>query len=147
VLKNGVQTEWISIALNNWSLLDNNSDENIENNTDVFVAWVKDQQKYYCKTKMKLQHKRNKIVATAKTFFIASFIIAVIFLVDTFIGKIIPESLKYVMYACNGIFVGIGSFIMAMLMFFLEKKGFEGCGIVFVEDGSERIAYHKIINT
>ena len=30
---------------------------------------------------------------------------------------------------------------------FLEKKGFEGCGIVFVEDGSERIAYHKIINT
>jgi hypothetical protein len=30
---------------------------------------------------------------------------------------------------------------------FLEKKDFEGCGIVFVEDGSERIAYHKIINT
>ena len=28
---------------------------------------------------------------------------------------------------------------------FLEKKGFERCGIVFVEDGSQRIAYHKLI--
>ncbi len=28
---------------------------------------------------------------------------------------------------------------------FLEKKGFLKCGIVFVEDGSERLAYHKII--
>lgn len=28
---------------------------------------------------------------------------------------------------------------------FLEKKGFINCGIVFVEDGSERLAYHKII--
>lgn len=28
---------------------------------------------------------------------------------------------------------------------FLEKKGFERCGMVFVEDGSQRIAYHKLI--
>lgn len=29
---------------------------------------------------------------------------------------------------------------------FLVKKGFEKCGIVFVDDGTERIAYHKLIN-
>ena len=28
---------------------------------------------------------------------------------------------------------------------FLEKNGFVKCGIVFVEDGTERLAYHKII--
>ena len=28
---------------------------------------------------------------------------------------------------------------------FLEKKGFKECGIVFVEEGTERLAYHKII--
>lgn len=30
---------------------------------------------------------------------------------------------------------------------FLEKKCFEKCGIVYVEGGMQRIAYHKIINT
>lgn len=29
---------------------------------------------------------------------------------------------------------------------FLEKKNFRKCGKVYVEDGSERIVYHKIIN-
>ena len=28
---------------------------------------------------------------------------------------------------------------------FLEKKGFEKCGIVYADDGTERLAYHKII--
>ena len=28
---------------------------------------------------------------------------------------------------------------------FLEKKGFDKCGIVYVDDGTERLAYHKLI--
>lgn len=28
---------------------------------------------------------------------------------------------------------------------FLEKKGFAKCGVVYVDDGTERLAYHKII--
>lgn len=28
---------------------------------------------------------------------------------------------------------------------FLVKKGFEKCGVVFVDDGTERLAYHKVI--
>lgn len=28
---------------------------------------------------------------------------------------------------------------------FLEKKGFEKCGIVYADDGTERLAYHRII--
>ena len=28
---------------------------------------------------------------------------------------------------------------------FLEKKDFKRCGIVFVDDGTERLAYHKLI--
>ena len=29
---------------------------------------------------------------------------------------------------------------------FLEKKGFVKCGVVFMEDGNERLAYHKSFN-
>ena len=47
------------------------------------------------------------------------------------------------MYACNGIFVGIGSFIMAMLMFYLEKKGFE---VVAGNYEQSEILFSHIIN-
>ena len=47
------------------------------------------------------------------------------FFVDTFLVRITPQFLSGPLYAMNGILVGFGSFFMASLNFFLEKKGWD----------------------
>ena len=121
--KNGL--EWIAIAMHNWRALDDAMSGEIENTTDVLKAWVADQHKYYAKKNKLLQQKARKINFWAKLFFIFSFIFGIVFMIDTFMVPIFYGELKEVLYAVNGITVGIGSFLMASLMFLAEKKGWE----------------------
>jgi len=125
--KDPEHVEWIVIALHNWSILDEADPHRREciNSTDVRKAWVEDQLKYYSKTAERLKAKANNIHKKALIVAGISMFLGVYFFIDTFVFTITPHWLNGPLYACNGILVGFGSFFMASLNFFLEKKGWD----------------------
>ena len=125
--KDPEHVEWIVIALHNWSILDRSDPERREciNGTDVRKAWVEDQLKYYSKTADRLKAKAQKVHKKALIVAGISMFLGVYFFIDTFVFRLTPHWLEYALYSCNGILVGFGSFFMASLNFFLEKKGWD----------------------
>ena len=121
------QSEWIVIALKNWTFLDELAPDRKEcvNDTDVRKAWVEDQLKYYRKTAERLKTKAQKIHKRALVVAGISMLFGIYFFIDTFVVRITPQYLHVPLYAMNGILVGFGSFFMASLNFFLEKKGWD----------------------
>ena len=125
--KDPEHSEWIVIALKNWTFLDARAPDRQEcrNDTDVRKAWVEDQFKYYRKTAERLQKQAKKIHKRAVVVAGISMLFGIYFFVDTFLVRITPQFLNGPLYAMNGILVGFGSFFMASLNFFLEKKGWD----------------------
>ena len=127
--KNPEHAEWIVIALKNWTFLDVRAPDRKEcvNDTDVRKAWIEDQFKYYSRTAERLKKKAKTIHKTALTVAGISMLFGIWFFLNTFPfpGKFMPGCLKEPLDAMNGILVGFGSFFMASLNFFLEKKGWD----------------------
>lgn len=125
--KDPEHAEWTVIALKNWTFLDARAPDRKEciNDTDVRKAWVEDQYKYYKKTAERLKKQAKKIHRRAVVVAGISMLFGVYFFVDTFLVRLTPQFLHGSLYAMNGILVGFGSFFMASLNFFLEKKGWD----------------------
>lgn len=123
--KDPEHAEWIVIALKNWTFLDERAPDRKAciNDTDVRKAWVEDQFKYYNRSAKRLKKKAKIFHITAWAAAVVSMLFGIYFFVDTFIIRITPQYFHHALYAMNGILVGFGSFCMASLKFFLEKKG------------------------
>lgn len=117
--------EWTVIALNNWAFMDQFSADEAEdkNGTDVKIAWVEDQLKYYDKAANRLQKRAKKIYSIALFVAGISMLCVIYFFIDTFIREITPAKLRNPLDAINGLLVGFGSFFLASFNFFLAKKG------------------------